>query len=66
MLQKKRRPWTDDEDRRLLDMLEHERSKTSIAVALRRSVAAVKGRLRVLRTQQKESGSPERADGLAG
>jgi len=53
MLQKKKRPWTDEEDRRLLQMMDGERPRTSMAAALRRSVAAIKGRLRELRAREK-------------
>jgi hypothetical protein len=56
MLQKKKRPWTDEEDRRLLEMIEAERPRTSIAAALKRSLAAIKGRLRDLRARQRAAG----------
>ena len=57
MLQKKKRPWTEEEDRRLIAMIEGERPRTSIAAALRRSLAAIKGRLRELRARERAAGA---------
>jgi hypothetical protein len=53
MLRKKNRPWTEEEDRRLLDMVTRRRPRTSVAAALRRSVSAIAGRLRILRSRPK-------------
>jgi len=64
MLHKKKRPWTDEEDRRLLEMIGNQRPKTSIAAALKRTVSAVTGRLRVLRALQRSS-IDEQAGGSA-
>jgi hypothetical protein len=55
MLRKKKRPWTDQEDSRLLDMIGRERPRTSIAAALGRSVAAITGRLKILRARRTEA-----------
>jgi hypothetical protein len=49
MLPTRKRPWTAEEDQRLLEMISRQRPRTSIAAALRRSVAAVSGRLKTLR-----------------
>jgi hypothetical protein len=40
----------------LLEMIEAERPRTSIAAALKRSLAAIKGRLRDLRARQRAAG----------
>jgi len=55
---KLRRPWTEEEERRLLEMARMDRSKHLIAAALKRSTSAVKGRLKFLRDRERsERGS---------
>jgi hypothetical protein len=51
------RPWTDEEDRRLLQLRAAGRSVISVAVALRRSAGAVGGRLNVLSKRAREMAS---------
>jgi hypothetical protein len=51
------RPWTGEDDRRLLELKAAGRSNLSIAVALRRSTSAVTGRLGVLRKRGEEMSS---------
>ena len=48
------RPWTDEEDRRLLQLRAAARSVISVAVALRRSAGAVGGRLGLLSKRARE------------
>jgi hypothetical protein len=43
-----KRPWTADDDKRLIEFRASGRSNISIGVALRRSASAVKGRLATL------------------
>jgi hypothetical protein len=45
MVANKNRPWTEEDDRRLIEFRAAGRSALSMAVALRRSASAVKGRL---------------------
>jgi hypothetical protein len=58
---KLRRPWTGEEERRLLEMARIDKPKHVIAAALKRSTSAVKGRLKFLRDKErlKEIRSPE-------
>ena len=58
---KLRRPWTEEEERRLLEMARIDKPKHVIAAALKRSTSAVKGRLKFLRDEEglKEIRSPE-------
>ena len=53
MLRNKRKPWTDDEDRRLLQLRANGRSPVSIAAALNRSFKAITVRLDILRARQR-------------
>jgi predicted transcriptional regulator len=47
---KRRRPWSPEDDRQLLDLVENEgKSRHAAAAALKRSKSAVDNRLRVLR-----------------
>jgi hypothetical protein len=55
---KLRRPWSREDDRRLLEMIRDGRPRAWIAAALKRSVAAIAGRLKVLRAATRESRSP--------
>jgi hypothetical protein len=48
------RPWTAEDDHRLLELRATGRSSRSIGVALRRSAKAVDGRLRVLRKRDRD------------
>jgi hypothetical protein len=48
-LRKISRPWTEDEDKRLLTMSAQKRSQLSIALSLRRTKAAITSRLSILR-----------------
>ena len=52
-----RRPWTEEEERRLLEMARMDKSKHLIAAALKRSTSAVKGRLKFLRDRERSEGS---------
>jgi len=54
---KLRRPWTEEEERRLLEMARLDKSKHLIAAALKRSTSAVKGRLKFLRDRERSEGS---------
>ena len=60
-MEKMKRPWTDEDDRRLLEFKAAGRSALSEAVALRRSASAVNGRFGVLRKREREMStvSPE-------
>ena len=51
----KKRPWTDEDDRRLHELQAAGRSALSIGVALRRSAGAVISRLSILRQREKEA-----------
>ena len=63
---KLRRPWTEEEERRLLEMARIDKPKHVIAAALKRSTSAVKGRLKFLRDKEgsKEIRSPEAFNNL--
>jgi hypothetical protein len=54
---KLRRPWTEEEERRLLEMARMDKPKHVIAAALKPSTSAVKGRLRALRDRERSEGS---------
>ncbi len=56
------RPWTDEEDRRLLELKTAGRSSLSIAVALRRSAKAIDGRASNLCGRKKATKDPAPAD----
>ena len=53
MAEKQNRPWTEEDDRRLLEMRAAGRSTVSIAAALKRSAGAIHGRLSVVRLEKK-------------
>ena len=63
---KLKRPWTDEDDRRLLEMARIDKPKHVIAAALKRSTSAVKGRLKLLQDKErlKKIRSPEAFDNL--
>jgi hypothetical protein len=48
------RPWTAEDDRRLMELRAAGRSSISIGVVLRRSPKAIDGRLRKLRQPDRE------------
>jgi|tagenome__1003787_1003787.scaffolds.fasta_scaffold20599008_3 hypothetical protein len=45
------RPWTDQDDTRLLQMVEQKRHRSIIAASLKRTPSGISGRLRVLRAE---------------
>jgi len=47
------RPWTEEEDARLLRMVGQKRHRALIAASLKRTIKGVAGRLRVLRRDGK-------------
>jgi hypothetical protein len=53
----RKRPWSVDDDRRLLELRATGRSSRSIGVALKRSSKAVDDRLRILRQRDREDES---------
>jgi uncharacterized protein (DUF2252 family) len=59
MARNQNRIWTEEDDRRLLDMKAAGRSAVSIAAALRRSAGAVHGRASKLLGQKKKSEAPD-------
>ena len=54
-MENRKRPWTPEEDHRLLELRAAGRSASSIGVALRRSAGAVGSRLSILRQREKEA-----------
>ena len=50
---KQNKPWTEEDDRRLMEMRAAGRSIRSLAAALRRSAGAVTGRISVLRSRRR-------------
>jgi len=52
---KLRRPWTEKEDRLLLELARKDKPRHLIAAALKRSKSAVTGRLRKLRSEDAPS-----------
>jgi hypothetical protein len=59
MPQNRNQIWTTDEDKRLLELQRAGRSFMSIAATLKRSQAAVEGRLYVLRKREANSSDPD-------
>jgi hypothetical protein len=53
-VENRKRPWTDEDDRRLLELRAAGRSALSISVALRRTASAVAGRISILRQREKK------------
>jgi hypothetical protein len=49
------RPWTEEDDRRLSELVQQKRPARSIGLALRRSEKAVNSRLWKLRQEKKEA-----------
>jgi hypothetical protein len=56
-MNKLKRPWTEEEERRLMEMARMDKSKHVIAAALKRSTSAVKGRLIFLRDRERSKPS---------
>ena len=54
------KPWTEADDRRLIEMRAAGRSIASLSAALRRSAGAVSGRIAVLRSRAKAAASAGR------
>ena len=55
---RRNRPWTAEDDRRLMELRAAGRSTISISAALKRSQSAVEGRLHILRKRTKATGGP--------
>jgi hypothetical protein len=47
------RPWTEEEDARLLQMIAQKRHRSIIAASLKRTRSGIAGRLRVLRRSER-------------
>jgi hypothetical protein len=62
MVRDKNKTWTEEDDRRLLEMRAARRSSVSIGNALKRSVKAVKLRISMLRARARSSEEPEQID----
>jgi uncharacterized protein (DUF2252 family) len=58
MAEKQNRPWTEEDDRRLLELKAAGRSAVSIAAALKRSPGAIHGRLGAIRDKKKAAKEP--------
>jgi len=56
-MKKLHQPWTEAEDRRLLELVEKGKALRIIAAALKRSTSSVKGRLGVVRNANASSGA---------
>lgn len=54
------RPWTRDDDRRLLELHAAGRSHISLAAALKRTRSAIRNRLENLRTRSVDDRSTDR------
>ncbi len=50
---KQNKPWTEDDDRKLVELKAAGRSAISISAALRRSAGAIEGRLSVIRARER-------------
>ena len=55
MTANKNRPWSEDDDRRLLELKAAGRSAVSISAALKRSAGAIEGRARFIRARERLS-----------
>jgi uncharacterized protein (DUF2252 family) len=53
MTANRNRPWTEDDDRRLLELKAAGRSAVSISAALKRSAGAIEGRASLIRAREK-------------
>jgi hypothetical protein len=53
MVAKQNRLWTEEDDRRLLELREAGRSSVSISAALKRSVGSIKARLVLIRSHKR-------------
>ena len=61
---KRNRRWTEEDDRRLLELRAGGRSALSISTVLKRSVGAVEGRLSIVRSRLKVCGDAS-SEGLS-
>ena len=61
MMLNRNRTWTPEEDERLLEMQQSGRSLMLIAASLKRSQAAIEGRLYVLKKRDAKSADRDRA-----
>lgn len=53
MTANKNRPWTEEDDRRLLELKAAGRSAVSISAALKRSAGAIEGRASIIRARER-------------
>jgi hypothetical protein len=53
MARNRNKPWSEEDDRRLLEMRAAGRSAISMGLVVRRSAGAVEGRLSTLRAREK-------------
>jgi uncharacterized protein (DUF2252 family) len=53
MAANKNRPWSEDDDRRLLELKAAGRSAVSISAALKRSASAIEGRASFIRARER-------------
>jgi hypothetical protein len=60
MARNRNKPWSEEDDRRLLEMQAAGRTAISIGLVLRRSAGAVEGRLSVLRARKRAKAEAER------
>ena len=63
MARRTNRPWTEEDDRRLIELKAAGRTAVSISAALKRSSGAVTARLSVLRVRQRASSKEDQAEG---
>jgi len=62
---KKNRPWTDEDDRRLLELKDAGRTPISIAMSLRRTRAACNARMHKLRNGEAKAAQPSGLNTMA-
>jgi hypothetical protein len=60
MTANKNRPWSEDDDRRLLELKAAGRSAVSISAALKRSASAIQGRTSLIRARERIAGKEGR------
>jgi hypothetical protein len=58
MARNSNKPWSEEDDRRLLEMRAAGRTAISIGLVFRRSAGAVEGRMTVLRAREKAKTKP--------
>jgi uncharacterized protein (DUF2252 family) len=66
MTANKNRRWTEDDERRLLELKAAGRSAVSISAALKRSVSTIKGRAGVIRARERIAKAEREIIGLRG